>query len=1068
MTKKKICTALSALITATMIMPNVVPLCVSATESENKVFINEIESDDANGGNDWIEIINIGDTDVNISNWFVSDDKGLDRLTDGTIWKIPEGTLLGAGAVLVLEEGIHFDFGLEKNDTASLYDSNNNLLDTHAYTGHAAGTYSRVPDGTGDFVDQAATKGASNVVPDEDIHQSVSNNDCLVINEVNSSPDDWVELMNIGTSDMNVSGYEIRDNSDDHRWKFPDNSIIQAGQLLVVDAKDIGQIYDDQTNTYITDTFEAAIGIGSGDSIRIYDKDGNLLDECSWAEHASYNGDAALASIGRYPDGTGSFCLMKETKGTPNDWYKPEVVINEVESNDDETDWVEITNIGTVAVDISGWYLYDDDPVGHATDITPVADGTILNPGAFYVFDGNKDFTFGLGKADKATIYNKDGVVIAEYSWSAHANGVYARIPDGTGEFVEFATSTKGKANIVRNPVVLNEIQSNDKNGGPDWIELANPTSEALDISGIVIKDNDDTHEYVIPDGTTIPANGFLVIDDLSFGLGKGDSVRLYENGGLIASTTWTEHTNPTWGLYPDVKGNEYRNTKEETPGAPNKFADIPDTIQWPGANEVTIFDKTATFLEDSSGLDFFNGQLYAVDNGTGKFWILDVAKDGTLSFAKGFENGKRIRFQKDANNASAAGPDTEGITVDNNGFVYVASERDNSAKAVNFNMILMVDPNEEATDLITLKQWDLTASLPQVSANMGIEAVEWVSNENVVGKLYDNNTNSTYDAANYPNAVAGGVFFVALEDNGHVYAYVLNEDETSVQIADIDSKLGGAMALDFDTYENVLWVAADNGFENRAAKITLTGKQDVDIVHVLPAAGVDVTTNNEGFAIADATYTVDGQRPVYRFHDGVKSGALSIGSLACDYVTEKKEYSILEGNHQEIKGNQENSLTIRVDGDYDKFVSVSVDGAIVDPSNYEVKEGSTIITLKPQYLNSLTSGTHTLTVAYSDGEASANFTIVAASSGGGNTGGDTSGSSSSNSSGSSSGNASGSSSKNNTSASNTTNSNNAKVIAPHTGDDNHMIVWILLSALSLGGIAVAVIRRKKQLDKSE
>ena len=145
--------------------------------------------------------------------------------------------------------------------------------------------------------------------------------------------------------------------------------------------------------------------------------------------------------------------------------------------------------------------------------------------------------------------------------------GVYARIPDGTGEFVDFETATKGKANIVTNPVVINEVQSNDKNDGPDWIEFANPTADELDVSGLVIKDNDDTHQYVIPEGTTIPANGFLVIteDDFGFGLGKNDSVRLYENEMLIGSTTWAEHTNPTWGLYPDVKGTEYRNTKEET-----------------------------------------------------------------------------------------------------------------------------------------------------------------------------------------------------------------------------------------------------------------------------------------------------------------------------------------------------------------------------------------------------------------------------------------------------------------------------------------------------------------------
>ena len=122
--------------------------------------------------------------------------------------------------------------------------------------------------------------------------------------------------------------------------------------------------------------------------------------------------------------------------------------------------------------------------------------------------------------------------------------------------------------------------------------------------------------------------------------------------------------------------------------------------------------------------------------------------------------------------------------------------------KGINYNSILVVDPDTEGSDLTAVNEWDLTSSLPQVSANMGIEAVEWVSDTAVTDKLFDQNTGAAFDPADYPDAVADGVFFVALEDNGHVYAYVLNEDGTSVQIADIDSKLGGAMSLDYDTYE--------------------------------------------------------------------------------------------------------------------------------------------------------------------------------------------------------------------------------------------------------------------------
>ena len=61
-----------------------------------------------------------------------------------------------------------------------------------------------------------------------------------------------------------------------------------------------------------------------------------------------------------------------------------------------------------------------------------------------------------------------------------------------------------------------------------------------------------------------------------------------------------------------------------------------------------------------------------------------------------------------------------------------------------------MVDPQAEGSDLVALKEWDLTASLPQVSANMGIEAVEWISNE-AAGNLLDQNTGSAFDPAVIP-----------------------------------------------------------------------------------------------------------------------------------------------------------------------------------------------------------------------------------------------------------------------------------------------------------------------------
>lgn len=568
------------------------------------------------------------------------------------------------------------------------------------------------------------------------------------------------------------------------------------------------------------------------------------------------------------------------------------VVLNEVESDGDSVDWAEIYNAGTTSVDISGWYLLDNDPITHAGDVVPVPDGTILAPGEFYVFEQNNHFNFGLGKIDQATIFDKDGNVVDELSWEEQASGVYARIPDGTGEFADVPTSTKGFSNKIINPVVINEVMSNDPEGGVDWIELANPTTGDIDVSGIVIKDNDDTHEYVIPEGTIIQAEGYLVItqDEFKFELEKGDSVRLFEAGELIGSTTWPEgeHGTPTWGLYSGLEGKEYKNTKKATPGAENIFPGDVDKIEWPGNGAVSIWDTESVFSSDSSGLDFYNGKLYTIDSRNAAMWILDVNKDGTMKVAEGFEKGKRVRFRKDADDAAALGPDAEGIALDGDGFAYIVSERDNGNKNVNDNVILKVDPKEEGTYLVAQNEWNLMDTLPEVAVNAGLEGIEWASNSEVEGKLWDQNTNELFDSSKYPDAVSNGVFFVALEENGHIYAYILNKDETAVQIADIDSRLGGAMSLDYDTYTHILWVGTDNGYGSLLANISFNGTDTPNIVHVKPPMGLKTSNNNEGFAIAPAEYTVNGQRPVYFFEDGVTVNALTVGSLACDYMPEE------------------------------------------------------------------------------------------------------------------------------------------------------------------------------------
>lgn len=57
-------------------------------------------------------------------------------------------------------------------------------------------------------------------------------------------------------------------------------------------------------------------------------------------------------------------------------------------------------------------------------------------------------------------------------------------------------------------------------------------------------------------------------------------------------------------------------------------------------------------------------------------------------------------------------------------------------------------------------------------------------------------------------------------------------------------------------------------------------------------------------------------------------------------------------------------------------FIKVQVDGKDLSVSDYEIKEGSTVVTLKASYLETLSIGKHTLAIVSDTGTASTEFTI--------------------------------------------------------------------------------------------
>lgn len=146
---------------------------VSESLISNGVVINEIlasniegETDEAGDHEDWIELYNTNDFDVNLSGFYLSDDN-----TNPDKWQIPDGIVLPAKSYLIIwadedssEGTYHASFKLSAGGESVLFsDAELNVLDQIDFGAQTTDMgYARIPNGTGNFVIQQTTFNDNN------------------------------------------------------------------------------------------------------------------------------------------------------------------------------------------------------------------------------------------------------------------------------------------------------------------------------------------------------------------------------------------------------------------------------------------------------------------------------------------------------------------------------------------------------------------------------------------------------------------------------------------------------------------------------------------------------------------------------------------------------------------------------------------------------------------------------------------------------------------------------------------------------------------------------------------
>ncbi|MEO6166730.1 MAG: lamin tail domain-containing protein [Chitinophagales bacterium] len=226
--------------------------------------------------------------------------------------------------------------------------------------------------------------------------------------------------------------------------------------------------------------------------------------------------------------------------------YSQSITFSEVNYHPDSTissgSWIELFNYGTSNIDLTGWYLKDD----NNTNSFVFPGGTAINAGERLVvvtdidkfterFPGVANYIgeipFGFGNnGDQVRLFDNTFTlkVFMEYAdslpWPEAADGGgrtlelidETQTPDDAGNwFAGCIGGSPGTAFIPCNdPLVFDEINYNSDtllNSG-DWLELYNRSSSGINLTGYSLKDSEDDNAYFFPANTQIAAGERLVV----------------------------------------------------------------------------------------------------------------------------------------------------------------------------------------------------------------------------------------------------------------------------------------------------------------------------------------------------------------------------------------------------------------------------------------------------------------------------------------------------------------------------------------------------------------------------
>lgn len=289
------------------------------------LVLNEVCGGENDSKDDYVELKNTSSVAIDLGGVRIvkTDEDGISEI----VYTYPTSASLAAGAYSVVDNTMLSASISNSKDVAitvempsgTVIDTFDKVSDIGSGNHEIGGSYSRLPDGTGDWtVTNVATRGTANEASSQPEQPSDVDYSVLRLNELNGNDPKYIELYNTSTEAIDITGVSLRKDAEKIVYVAPKGTTIEGHGFLV--------LLSDQED-YSTG-FTSGLSAKKSVMIELLQPDETLIDVFKnlsqekgekWGENDPlYNGDETGMAYARDKDGTGDWYMMDATQGSSN------------------------------------------------------------------------------------------------------------------------------------------------------------------------------------------------------------------------------------------------------------------------------------------------------------------------------------------------------------------------------------------------------------------------------------------------------------------------------------------------------------------------------------------------------------------------------------------------------------------------------------------------------------------------------------------------------------------------------------------------------------------------------